>query len=549
MTTMSVDQCMREDYPALKKLGFRDDELRDLGLWEVPTGLPAELAELYIRRSKAKEDVATLRGHVRDGARWAEREKLTIRHVWFEQRSASKVSVRRDEFEKAKEAVIEHRHSRTLAVWKTDRLDRRGMGTVGTLLDQLDQRNSRLVSISEGVDSSRGGRLVFAILSERAREEARDIGKRAAIGHDSHRKDVSAGRRGTGQSVYGLFSPVGSGKVEHHTTEYEKARQMAEWLIDDVPAKQVAHRANKKGWKTRAGKEWTVATVAAWARSPMLGGMVPVRERMLDEDGNPLDVWEKRGHPLLDPKGNPARCGNGVVTPGEWYKINALMDARLSSDGTFNRGKVGPRHLLTGGIRCPHCRVRLNAHNPYYKCPTNETKGRSVCVGRSTLIERIDAYVVGAWIRHVTALDDDDPVLHEIARRWLAYNDPEHEARKQELTGALGAARQRLKALEDRFYVQGRISEGRFDEMSRTLEEQIANFISALEGLRKSQDMSALFEADMWVKVFEHPDTTLSEKRALLFSAVEWVDILPSTGRGDRRPIESLVTIKWVGTP
>jgi site-specific DNA recombinase len=434
-------------------------------------------------------------------------------------------------------------------VWKTDRLDRRGMGTVGTLLDTLDQRKARLVSISEGVDSSKGGRLVFAILSERARDEARDIGKRATIGHDSHRKSADMGRRGTGQTVYGLYSAPGSGKVSHDPEEYPKARQIADWLLADVPAKQVAQRCNAKGWKTRAGKTWSVSAISSLARSPMFGGMVPVRERKTDEDDNYLDVWERRGHPLLGEDGKPAKCGDGVVTVGEWYKINALMDARTGSTGGFNRGKVGPRQLLTGMIPCPHCRTRLNAHKLYYKCPTNETKGRSVCIGRSTLIERIDNHVVGAWIRHVTVLDDEDPVLHEIARRWLNYNNPEHEERKRALTGSLDAARQRLSALEDRFYLQGKMSEGRFDEMSRNLESQIRQLSNELDGLRQSQDMSPLFDAEMWAVVFKHEDTTLNEKRALLKSAIEWIDILPSKGRGDRRPIEDLVSIKWVSAP
>src|SRR5690606_12788688 len=132
------------------------------------------------------------------------------------------------------------------------------------------------------------GRLVFAILSENARTEARSIAERSAAGHSAHRGDARAGRRGTGQPVYGLTSVPGSGKVDHHPTEYPRARQMAEWLLADVPAKQVANRANERGWTTRAGKTWSVSSVAAWARSPMTGGMVPIRERRTDEDGNPL---------------------------------------------------------------------------------------------------------------------------------------------------------------------------------------------------------------------------------------------------------------------
>ncbi|MBC2876343.1 MULTISPECIES: recombinase family protein [Streptomyces] len=105
----------REDSGALKALGFSEDELAALGLDRPAEGAPADLVDVYIRRSKKREDLATLRAHLRDVVRWARSEGLGIRHVWFEQRSASKAHVRRDEFEKAKEAVLAGL-SKTLAV-------------------------------------------------------------------------------------------------------------------------------------------------------------------------------------------------------------------------------------------------------------------------------------------------------------------------------------------------------------------------------------------------------------------------------------------------
>lgn len=101
--------------------------------------------------------------------------------------------------------ITRHSSRKTLGVWKTDRFDRRGMGAVGRMLDEFDRRQSRLVSVSEGLDSSKGGRVVFAILSERAREEAKDMAKRAKIGHDSHKAE---GRRGTGRPPFGLHSAL-----------------------------------------------------------------------------------------------------------------------------------------------------------------------------------------------------------------------------------------------------------------------------------------------------------------------------------------------------
>ncbi|PJM94421.1 hypothetical protein CG719_19555 [Streptomyces sp. CB01373] len=163
---------------------------------------PSGLMDAYLRRSNKKEDLATLRGHLREVVRWAQANGLQIRHVWFEQLSASKTYVRRREFEKATQAIMDGK-SKTLGVWKADRFDRRGMGAVGRLLDEFDRRQARLVSVSEGLDSSQGGRMVFAILSERAREEAKDMAKRVRIGHDSHKAE---GRRGVAswEVVYGL---------------------------------------------------------------------------------------------------------------------------------------------------------------------------------------------------------------------------------------------------------------------------------------------------------------------------------------------------------
>ncbi|MCF3182684.1 recombinase family protein [Streptomyces polychromogenes] len=148
-----------------------------------------------LRRSNKKEELATLRGYLRDVVRWARTNGRQIRHVWFEELSASKSYVRRREFEKATQAITDGK-SKTLGVWKTDRFDRRGMGAVGRMLDEFDRRQSRLVSVSEGLDSSQGGRMVFAIRSEHAREEAKDMAKRVKIGHDSHKAE---GRRGTGR--------------------------------------------------------------------------------------------------------------------------------------------------------------------------------------------------------------------------------------------------------------------------------------------------------------------------------------------------------------
>ena len=58
----------------------------------------------------------------------AERDGVAIRCVWFEQRSASKAHVRREEFEAGNRRSILDGLSKTLYVYKNSRLSRRGMG-------------------------------------------------------------------------------------------------------------------------------------------------------------------------------------------------------------------------------------------------------------------------------------------------------------------------------------------------------------------------------------------------------------------------------------
>ncbi|MEU9109429.1 recombinase family protein [Streptomyces xanthophaeus] len=101
--------------------------------------------------------------------------------------SASKTYVRRQEFEKATQAVMDGR-SKMLGVWKTDRFHRRGMGAVGRKLDEFDRRQSRLVSVSEGLGLVHG-RTHRLRHPERARpgggqghREAREGGPRRAQG-------------------------------------------------------------------------------------------------------------------------------------------------------------------------------------------------------------------------------------------------------------------------------------------------------------------------------------------------------------------------------
>ncbi|MDX2599920.1 hypothetical protein PV379_12160 [Streptomyces caniscabiei] len=95
------------------------EEFRDATPEELAGKRPDDLADLYLRRSKKRETVETFKQHARDLRREMDRQGLTVRKVWLEQRSASKAHVRCARLEGAMDAVIAG-EVKTLAVWKTD---------------------------------------------------------------------------------------------------------------------------------------------------------------------------------------------------------------------------------------------------------------------------------------------------------------------------------------------------------------------------------------------------------------------------------------------
>lgn len=544
----------RDDYETLCSLGLDREEIAALGLLKPASGPPERLMEAYLRRSKRREDLATMRAHLRDLVRYADREGLSIRHVWFEQLSASKHYVRRPEFEQATQAVFAG-HSKVLAFWKTDRFDRRGMGAVGRMLDEFDRRRAGLVSVTESLDSRQpGARIVFAILSERAREEAKDISLRVNTGHAAHKLE---GRRGTGRPPYGLMSPrlengAPSGVVTHNPEEYPGARRLADLMLgnyetedgslpEPLSATATAKRLNAEGFRTRNGRLFATESVSRIVQSPLFAGMVPTTERVLDEYGSPTGKWVDTREPMTDDKGNVLRCGEGVITPGEWYKIRAGFGQRTGD----SKGKRPATYMLTSIARCGRCRGWMRHHRGYYRCVNGANQG--TCKGNSTRAPRLEAEVTAAWIGHVTALEPGDPKLEAIAKRWLAFSDPESQAEREQARQALEAAQKRVQRLEDDYYVHGKMTEERYEELSARQHATIELMTARLEALDTSNDISVLLDGEALAEAWE--DATVADRRALLSSVIRAVYVGASTGKGDQRPIHTRVTYWWEGEP
>ncbi|MET8693192.1 recombinase family protein [Streptomyces bauhiniae] len=533
----------RQDLPALRALGFEDGELKELGLWEPATGEPATLAEMYVRRSKKKDTLAALRAQVRQMCAQAERDRIKVRHVWFEQKSASKAYVRREEFENSTAAVVAGL-SKTLYVYKTSRLSRRGMGQVGLLLDTFDDRQARIYVVAEHLDS-RNSRTILGFLSEQARDQAKDIAEFTKLGIDAHKAE---GRWPGGVTPYGLECPKGTGKLQHNATEYPLARRIAECLLAAMVPAKIADMLNSEGRRTRKGAMWRAQTIIHLAKSASWAGLIPNRERATDENGNPIDKHFRSIEPLRDAKGNPISCGTGVVTYDEFLKINALISGRSraasgSAIGDKRRGIRQPVTVMTDVFKCPHCAGPMGNGGANYNCRNRAMLGKSVCQGAATRRGRVDDAMAELWTGHILKLSPDSETIQNIARRWLSYQDPGKEARKRQVSAVLESAVGREMKLEKEFFVLGRMSEEKFESLRVQVAVQITELKVELAELSKEADLSPLMDPEALTAIWGSEG--IEGRRALLKAAVKSVTITPAKYRGDRTPIHDRLVITW----
>ncbi|MGW1673768.1 recombinase family protein [Streptomyces sp. NPDC002324] len=534
----------REDLPALRALGFNnDDELRALGLWEPATGDPETLAEMYVRRSKKKDTLAALRAQVRQMCAQADRDETKIRHVWFEQKSASKAYIRREEFESSTAAIVAGL-SKTLYVFKTSRLSRRGMGQVGLLLDTFEERRARIYVVAEHMDS-RKARGMFAWVSEQARDQAKDIAEFTKIGIDAHKAE---GRWPGGLAPYGLECPKGTGKLRHLTSEYPTARRIAECLLAAMVPAKIADMLNSEGKRTRKGAMWRAQTIIHLAKSVSWAGLIPNRERATDEYGNPIDKYFRSIDPLRDAKGVPISCGDGVVTYDEFLKINALISGRSraasgSAIGDKRRGIRQPVTIMTDLFKCPHCKGPMGNGGRNYNCRNRATMGEAVCPGAATQRQRVDDAMAELWQGHILRLAPDSETIQNIARRWLSYQDPAKEDRKRHVSAMLESAVGREMKLEKEFFVLQKMSEERFESLREQLAAQIAELKAELAELSKEADLSVLMDSKALTSIWNSEG--IEGRRALLAAAVKSVTITPAKCRGDRTPIHDRLVVEW----
>ncbi|MGW0312340.1 recombinase family protein [Streptomyces flavidovirens] len=524
----------------------------------------SHLADIFLRRSTLMDDKATLDAHERVLRGAIEAEGLTVRKVWREEVSASKRGVKREKFDAAIAAALA-RETGALWVYKLDRLSRRGMGHVGIVLDDFERIGAALKAHMDGLDSRNPNhRIIFAVAAEQARTEAINIGVRTKIGKEAHRP---LGHWPGGPAPYGLKSqrlyPDDSRRraatLVHRPDEYPTARKMAERLLEGQSALAVAMWLSENGIRTRRGSFWRASTVAAWARTPGVAGLMHRKEHVVDPETG-KEFWRATGDLVLLPDGSPVRVGHGVMTPEERLRVVAALNSRTRelTPGFTRSGTKGKRRgarqaqsLLTGIMRCGRCETTMVSAGKQYRCLRRAESGPDACAGMYINAEAADFEVARRWQSWITALDpqdeDDVSLLLDIAREWYGHQDPSRALRLREAKAAVEGVVDRRNKLDTAYYVTGSFpgedGEARYAALKGALDSQLAALRQEINDLSSDADLTPLLEPEDLEEAWEAAD--LPTRRLLLSLTLKRLTGVPARGRGDRTPAADRIEAEW----
>lgn len=207
--------------------------------------MPQDMVDLYLRLSVDRDGKDSLERQEADLRAWAAREGLTVRKVWADAgKSGYKANVVRADFDAAIAAVSKGEVG-TLAVWKLDRLSRRGAGQVGLALDKVEAAGGRLFFLRDSLDSTvRGHRMVIVLVSEQALAESENTSLRV--------KARIAADRAKGIPPKGL-RPVGwePGGIKLREAEAGVLREAFRLVTEDgASLTAVTHFLNEAGLRT-----------------------------------------------------------------------------------------------------------------------------------------------------------------------------------------------------------------------------------------------------------------------------------------------------------
>lgn len=198
---------------------------------------------------------------------YAERHGLTIIDEYIDEGKSGKSIDGRPQMTRLLEDASRNKFDAVMT-YKLDRIARR-VSDASVIVETLGTHNVQLISLSEGIDTTTiHGKLIYNILSAIAENEREQIAGRVKMGMTQRAKEG----KWNGGLCLGYDSKEKQLFVNHD--EAKLVREIFELADRGYGYKKIAGIVNRKGYKTKRGREFSIATLKGILDNPVYIGKV-----------------------------------------------------------------------------------------------------------------------------------------------------------------------------------------------------------------------------------------------------------------------------------
>lgn len=272
----------------------------------------------------------------------------------------------------------------TVITYKLDRLARKTRDSLD-IVETLERHNVQLMSYSENIDTTTpGGKMFYTLISSFAEMERSTIIDRVKMGMNQRAK----------QGKWNGGIVLGYDVIDKELVINEKESAIIQEIFDLANRghgfKKVAYMLNKKGYKTKKDRDFSIATVKGILNNPVYIGKIRFNQH---ENWSEKRRKGKNNNPdIVDGTHSP------IISQKLWEQVQQKLQQR-----SYQPSQSQQPYFLSRLVRCPECghgmvSAKSRGHKGrvyrYYQCGQFHNKGKSVCSPNSINADRAEQQVI-----------------------------------------------------------------------------------------------------------------------------------------------------------
>lgn len=429
-------------------------------------------AVIYCRYSSHNQGEQSIEGQLRDNYEFAKREGLTVINEYIDRALTGKTDSR-PAFQHMM-ADAQKRQFDIVIVWKLDRFARNRYDSA-TYRARLKKYGVRVVSAMENITDGPEGIILEGMLESMAEYYSANLSQNIKRGI---RESLIKG------NFVGSNVPYGYRVENRKLVIDERTAPMMRYLFEQyaagTPKKEIIDELNKRGYKSKSGKPFTMNTFQRALKNPVYIGKYKINDQIYD------DVAE------------------AMIDEDTFQKVQEKLQLNARTPGA-QKAKVD--YLLQGKAFCGMCGMPMvgesgasHTGNRYYYYSCRNRKKNHICKKKNEQKEIIERYVVEQTMRYVLSPVRMDQVASAVVAE---YKKEFSDTQVEDLEKAINRVEHELDKLVDALTEAPKVAHKRIYEKMEKLENEKSDLEIDLSRLKIAQGIQITErEVKSWLKTF-----------------------------------------------